>query len=54
MTTLGEESVSIKCDPQKEFATLFSSCPFALNSLSVPDHLGPFQERKEGGSNGCG
>lgn len=51
--TLGEEFVNIKCDPKKEFATLSASCPFLLSSLGAPDHVGHFQERKEGGINGC-
>lgn len=53
ITTVGEESVSTKCDPRKESATLSSSCPFPLNSLLAPNQVGPFQERKEEGSDGC-
>lgn len=53
MTTLGEEFVNIKCDPKKEFASLFASCPFLLSSLIARDHVGHFQERKEGGFKGC-
>lgn len=43
MTTLREESVTIKCDSPKKFATLFATCLFPLNSLSGPDHMGPSQ-----------